>query len=319
MSKQIDLKRNETCVVGLPRCDYVFSSNRSCFIAYGFNESQLETEILRGILESQNIEVFEAGGDITPGKNAFCTKICSKIITSQFCVILLNEDEKNGTKMPNANVNMEYGLMLGFNKYIIPFQREADSLPFNVAGLDTIKYNQTNFKAKAEKAIKQAITETTPDYKTDQIADDRVIQAFLLNKNTLIVPLDDLGEKNLYELGKPFGYNLLTAFSGSKYYYLGIFNQLSDAQIKWRINKLEQVLEARLSTQTLAQKIRFGVIDQDQAIAALQISKFIAIWIIVQTDEDKDRILEHIEIKKFKYKIFSMTEIRDSIKEEDLL
>jgi hypothetical protein len=46
---------------------------------------------------------------------------------------------------PNANVNIEYGQMIGFNKFIIPFQHENFPLPFNVNGLDTIKYNDRNF------------------------------------------------------------------------------------------------------------------------------------------------------------------------------
>jgi hypothetical protein len=29
------IRRNQICVVGLPRCDFVFSSTPTCFIAYG--------------------------------------------------------------------------------------------------------------------------------------------------------------------------------------------------------------------------------------------------------------------------------------------
>ena len=39
------IRRNEICVIGLPRCDFVFSSTRTCFIAYGFEESPLEMTI----------------------------------------------------------------------------------------------------------------------------------------------------------------------------------------------------------------------------------------------------------------------------------
>jgi hypothetical protein len=42
---------------------------------------------------------------------------------------------KKGAEIPNANVTMKYGLMLGFNKYVIPFQRASQQLPFNVSGL----------------------------------------------------------------------------------------------------------------------------------------------------------------------------------------
>jgi hypothetical protein len=143
MDKRI--RRNEICVIGLPRCDFAFSSTRTCFIAYGFNESSLETSVLKKLLEERSIQPVEAGGSLAPGQSAFCAKICSKIITSQFCIVLINNDEVDGKEVPNANVNMEYGLALGFNKYVIPFQRESQTLPFNVAGLDTVKYTKRDF------------------------------------------------------------------------------------------------------------------------------------------------------------------------------
>ena len=40
---------------------------------------------------------------------------------------------------------------------LIPFQRESHSLPFNVAGLDTVKYNNNDFAVKATNAIDIAI------------------------------------------------------------------------------------------------------------------------------------------------------------------
>jgi hypothetical protein len=47
--------------------------------------------------------------------------------------------------------------MLGFNKYVIPFQRVAQKLPFNVAGPDTIEYTNTYFERLAAGAVDQAI------------------------------------------------------------------------------------------------------------------------------------------------------------------
>lgn len=106
---------------------------------------------------------MEAGPTTAPGQNAFCAKICSKIITSQFCIILLNNDLRDGKEIPNANVNMEYGLMLGFNKYVIPFQQQDQTLPFNVAGLDTVKYTNNTFQSQAELALDEAIKKTCQD------------------------------------------------------------------------------------------------------------------------------------------------------------
>ena len=65
------IRKNERCVIGLPACDYVFSSTRSCFIAYGFTTSGLERDILKTILKERGIEAIDAGGFIEPGKFAF--------------------------------------------------------------------------------------------------------------------------------------------------------------------------------------------------------------------------------------------------------
>ena len=102
--------------------------------------------------------------------------------------------------MPNANVNMEYGLMLGFNKYVIPFQRQAQTLPFNVAGLDTVKYTNENFEVKATSAIDLAIRDTTQEV-ASAITPDQVLEAFLLSQQVLVVPLNTEGDRNLFELG----------------------------------------------------------------------------------------------------------------------
>jgi hypothetical protein len=189
MDKKIRL--NEICVIGLPRCDFVFSSTRSCFIAYGFRDSTLEMTILRHLLEDRGIQPVEAGGALAPGQNAFCAKICSKIITSQFCVVLINHEELEGREIPNANVNMEYGLMLGFNKYVIPFQRASQHLPFNVAALDTVKYDDADFERRAAAAIDQAIQQTQQDSPTT-IPPDQILSAFLLNKKVLVTPLIEI-------------------------------------------------------------------------------------------------------------------------------
>jgi hypothetical protein len=210
------IRRNQICVVGLPRCDFVFSSTRTCFIAYGFRDSFLEMSILKHLLENRGIQPVEAGGTLAPGQNAFCAKICSKIITSQFCVVLINNEESEGGEIPNANVNMEYGLMLGFNKYVIPFQRASQRLPFNVAGLDTIKYSDGDFEVRAASAIDQAIRETQQDAPPPFLP-DQMLGTFLLTRNALVTPINTDGDRNMLQLGSPLGFNLLNDFIRSRY------------------------------------------------------------------------------------------------------
>ena len=181
--------------------------------------------ILRNLLEAKGIQAIEAGGALALGKTLSCAKICSKVIPSQFCAMLLNSDVRDGLEVPNANVNMEYGLMLGFNKYVIPFQREGQHLPFNVAGLDTVRYTNLTFEGKASAAIDVAIKATAQDAPAP-FNPDQIVEAFLLSKRVLVVSINEPGDRNLFELGKPLGFNLLTTFDGMRYRYFGNFTSL---------------------------------------------------------------------------------------------
>jgi hypothetical protein len=256
------IRKNEICIIGQPRCDFVFSSTRNCFIAYGFRESTLEMNVLRHLLTQRGIEPIEAGGELTPAQSAFCAKICSKIITSQFCIVLLNNENDEGREIPNANVNMEYGLMLGFNKYIIPFQRSSQVLPFNVAGLDTIKYSDTDFERRASTAIDQAINLTEQD-SSQIITPDQIIQLFLLSKRTLISPLDNEGDKAIFQMGAPLGFNLLNDFSGFIYIFFGNFTTYRAEVIFWRLCMLKEILDKR--RESFPFRVQLGVITEQQA------------------------------------------------------
>jgi hypothetical protein len=152
---------NEKCIIGLPTCGYAFSSSRMAFIATPADEEfSLEIDVLNSLLEDKGYEAYVALRNIDPGKFAFCTKICSKIITSQFCIVLLNSSAHRDhpqVKIPNPNVHMEYGLMLAFRKHVLPFERRGDSLAFNIQPLDTLLYTKGEFRKIADQAIDSAI------------------------------------------------------------------------------------------------------------------------------------------------------------------
>ena len=290
MDKRI--RRNELCIIGLPRCDFVFSSTRTCFIGYGFETSKLEMTILKNLLKEKNIEAIEAGSQLTPAQNAYCAKICSKIITSQFCIILLNNDHRNNEEVPNANVNMEYGLMLGFNKYIIPFQRANQRLPFNVSGLDTIKYTDQDFERKASEAIDQAV-EATRQESTNPVGPDQILEAFLLMKKALVTPLDTDGDKNLYNLGRPLGFNLLNDFSGFTYIFFGNFTFLRTEAVVWRLRTLKEILEGRRSS--IESRLKLKIATPEQAALMDDLLGRVQIWVVVTSADDKARIKEALK------------------------
>lgn len=286
------LRRNEICIIGLPRCDFAFSSTRTCFIGYGFAQSTLEMTILRNLLEKRGIEAVEAAGLLAPAQNAFCAKICSKIIVSQFCIILLNNDIKHDQEVPNANVNMEYGLMLGFNKYVIPFQRKTQELPFNVAGLDTIKYSNESFEREAANAIDGAIAATIQD-STPTISPDQVLEAFLLSNQLLIVPLTTDGDRVLFQLGQPLGFNLLMTFGGMHYRYFGNFTALRPETVLWRIRTLENIIKERLTS--LPERIKLGMTTPEAKVTLEMIFGGLKNLLLVTSDDDRQTIEDTLQ------------------------
>jgi CAP12/Pycsar effector protein, TIR domain len=297
----IRIRRNEICVIGLPRCDFVFSSTRTCFIGYGFRESALEMEIIRDILTQQGIQAVEAAGALAPGQNAFCAKICSKIIVSQFCVILLNNDLQDGREVPNANVNMEYGLMLGFNKFVVPFQREEQKLPFNLAGLDTIKYTNQNFRGKAQKAIEHAIAATTQDV-SPLFNPDQILEMFLLSRGLMVVPLTTEGDRTLFEFGRALGFNMLMTFDGMKYLYFGNFSQLRPELVLWRVRTLARILAERFGS--FEQRAGLGMLTMDNDVVA-QLTAFLTtltIFVLVTGEQDRKEVETQLASRPLPFK-----------------
>ena len=256
----------------------------------------------------------EAGGSVAPAQNAYCSKICSKIITSQFCIIMLNNDEKDNVEIPNANVNMEYGLMLGFNKYVIPFQRDSQKLPFNVAGLDTIKYGNRDFEKKAIDVINQAIKETTQD-ELPKTSPDQLYQIFFLHRNLLMSAVDSEGEKNLYRMGDTLGFNLLHDFSGDKYIYFGKFSSLRPEVVLWRVRKMINILDSRKAG--IPNRVAQGVILEEHVEFVNKMFDEIKIWVAVTSDDDKNQIVS--ELKKtpndYNVEVFSINDITLEIQE----
>jgi hypothetical protein len=305
------IRKNERCVIGLPVCDYVFSSTRTCFIAYGFSTSGLELSILKRILSERGMGAVEAGGRLEPGTFAFCTKICSQIIVSQFCIVLANNDKKRGREVANPNVHMEYGLILGHNKYVIPFQRDDQGLPFNVAPLDTIKYNTSNFETLATRAIEQAITATSQSQPAPNI--DQVISLFLLIKNATLVNIqNNTFERAVYDLGHHFGFNLLVQFDGLSYIFLGNFAAFHAHAVLWRLSKLLEILDARLAA--VPTRVEAGFATQDATGAVEFFIKRLKIWLVIaDTAADEVKGWMRDATLPAECEVFTMTEVSEAV------
>jgi hypothetical protein len=263
--------------------------------------------ILRHLLEQRGIQPQEAGGTRTPGENAFCVKICSKIITSQFCIVLLNQDQIDGRLVSNANVNMEYGLMLGFNKYVIPFQRAGETLPFNVAGLDTVIYEARTFEQHAAAAIDQAIAATTPEPGAHHPPNEALF-LYLVSQGWALA--DAVEDKAIYQLGAHLGFNLLVDMSGVRYTFLGNFTHLRTEAVIWRARMLSQAVDSRRASWNT--RVRGGLMTVEQATVAEELFGTIELWLVVTSDADRETVEEALHTGPLNYasRVISMDNVR---------
>jgi hypothetical protein len=228
-------------------------------------------------------------------------------------MVLLNHDEKKGKLIPNANVNIEYGLMLGFNKYLIPFQREKEVLPFNVAALDTVKYTDDEFQKKAREAIEIAVRKTSQNPPPSPTV-DQVIGVFLLSKKLMFANIDSPGEKGIFNMGAPFGFLLFMDFSGMTYCFFGNFTPFRSEVVIWRLKMLNELLNAR--RESIKNRIQLGIMTPEQGRVAESLFSNSKMIILVTTDEDKTSILQNMSGSRLSYslEVCSLNDMNEELK-----
>jgi hypothetical protein len=220
------IRKNEKCFIGMPSCGYGYESAKLCFVACPSNEKYtLKIDVIKDLIESHQYECHIALKRIDPGTFAFCTKICSKIIQSQFCIVFLDPSyDSKGAEYPNPNVHFEYGMMVSQNKHIIPLQDEKFELAFNISPLDTIKYNDSNFKNKVSEAINYAIKRASEKIEPGKLPQGPEVFIFY---NLLGFKLSDTTVnflKLLYEYGANLGFFLFDNRKLGTYRYIGPFD-----------------------------------------------------------------------------------------------
>jgi len=205
------IRKNEKCFIGLPSCGYGFESAKLCFVACPSDDIYtLKIDAIKDIVEERQYECHIALKKIDPGNFVFCTKICSKIIQSQFCIALLDPSfsKEDKREFANPNVHLEYGMMMSLNKHIIPLQNEKYKLPFNISPLDTIKYTESNFKMKVTEAIDQAIEKFSAEGVAGPVPPGPEIFTYYNLHGYKISDVNLNFYKYVYNLGSHLGFSL---------------------------------------------------------------------------------------------------------------
>lgn len=163
-SEPTSFKQIQNCFVRKDHtCGKFLGASKSCFIACPSDDDIVPLlSLISEKLTKIGIEPVIAIKDRAYGQDIFCTKICGKIIESQFCLVILDDTIKKYTKtqssnVPNPNVYYEYGLMTSLGKHLIPLQKSAQELAFNIQTHDTIKYTPGNLPGELDRAFKDAI------------------------------------------------------------------------------------------------------------------------------------------------------------------
>ena len=311
---------NENCIVGLPACGYAFSSTRMAFIATpGDDEFALEIDVLKSLLEDKGYEAYVALRNIDPGKFAFCTKICSKIITSQFCVVLLNPSEHRehpSIKIPNPNVHMEYGLMLAFRKYVLPFQRQGDPLSFNIQPLDTLIYRRSEFLKIADQAIDTAILAVGANTRpTRALPSSELLLKYLTVRCLRVTQLNNDDARNLYGLGSFLGFYLL---DGSEIVYFGMFDAAAAKEVVFRVKLLLQNLHQALE---LFDEVTSKTMTPEQITRVRGITARIRVEVLISDELDRAALSERIseltaEYYPFPWRLLVPADLQRRVDEE---
>lgn len=139
-------------------------------IGSGNPEFEEEMKAVKEVLKGFGFQgYFALLSEEEKGLDAFCDKICSKILNSLFCVVMLNApitleyiDKVTGDeeifRAPRANVYYEFGIAIALMKRVIPLMREDLKLPFDIQHLDAIPYeNIGNLKEKLTEAVKATL------------------------------------------------------------------------------------------------------------------------------------------------------------------
>ena len=297
------LKKNEKCFIGMPSCGYGYESAKLCFIACPSHDSYiLKIDAIQDIVESHQYECHIALKRIDPGTFAFCTKICSKIIQSHFCIVFLDPSfDKNEAEYPNPNVHFEYGMMVSQNKHIIPLQDERFDLAFNISPLDTIKYNDSNFKTKVSDAIKYAIKRSSETKLSGTQPPGPELFTFY---NLLGFKLSDTNInffKLLYEFGVNLGFFIFDNRNLKTYKFIGPFD-CEDPKLAILHTKLliENITSTYKDIMTGKSK------EEEKKLDFSYLVDSISIDIIISSFYDKSDILKRIKNianKEFDYPI----------------
>jgi hypothetical protein len=172
-----------------------------------------------------------------------------------------------------------------------------------------VKYNNVSFRAKAEHAIDQALLVTTKSDVAPVVSPD--VGAYLLLRGGIISSIEAPGDRSLYQLGVVCAFNLCVDFSGNRYMYFGNFPTLKPSVIAWRIKKLIEILDERVSG--LGYRVQSGVVTPQVKDMLLELRQTVQIWILVSDSEARETLLKLVNGCSIKPMVFTIADVASEV------
>ncbi len=182
-------------------------------------------------------------------------------------------------------------MMISQNKHIIPLQDERHNLAFNISPLDTIKYNDSNFKQKVSEAIDFAIKRATEKKAAGTHSQGPEVFTFY---NLFGFRMSDTNEnffKLLYDFGANLGFFLFDDKKQLEYKYIGPFDN-EDPKLAILHTKLliENIVRVYEDLQNQQKEKKEGALDNYKYL-----TQSVSVDLIISPFYEKSEVLNRIK------------------------
>jgi hypothetical protein len=226
--------QNRSCMLDLPYCGHFLGCEESVFIAIPDGEKYgMEISTLNGLLGERGLKSYIMPVAGKEDKLTFCEQVCSKIISSRFCIVFT---EKNLAR--SADVHLSYGIMLAFDKIVIPLEKIATNSD-GFTPLPVIIYYPDNFQTIAGTIIEEALPKASKRGLLGMLHGDEELQQYFVRHGLRVLPLDNPVTRAFYRVAYPLDFLIL---EGNTFVFFGSFESLNHEEVAARLRLLIQGL-----------------------------------------------------------------------------
>lgn len=217
-------------MLDLPYCGHFAGSEKNVFIAVPDKvKYEMEISTLNDLFMAKGLNVYVMPELSDHDKIMFCEQVCSKIISSRFCLVFT---DKNLAR--SADVHLSYGIMLAFDKIVIPLEKAVHEAE-KFAPLPAILYYPDNFHSIAQTIVEEALLKTSANGLLGLLHSDEELQQYLLSRNLKPLPIENQFIKEFYRIAYPADFLIL---EGTDFVFLGAFESLHHEEAASRIRLL---------------------------------------------------------------------------------